>query len=239
MLKKIEFNNIMTHKHLTQWLTVMLLLVATLGAYAQNDILKWEPDIRAFEQLDATRTYDPNAILFVGSSSIRLWKSIDADMQPYPVIQRGYGGAKFTDLLYYINRIITPNHRFRAMVVFVANDINGGNSDRKPKEVQKSFQKLVKEVRKHHKSEPIFFVEITPTPSRWKVWSQTKDANLRVAKFCNRKKGVEFIATSHRYLDNFKQPRKELFMADQLHFNAEGYAIWTELIKAELDKKLK
>jgi glycerophosphoryl diester phosphodiesterase len=60
----------------------------------------WETDIQKFEQLDKSVTYSEDAILFAGSSSIRLWSTLEKDMAPYPVIQRGYGGAKLSDFAF-------------------------------------------------------------------------------------------------------------------------------------------
>lgn len=221
---------------LRRWaLTAVTLFFTVSGVLAQNDTLRWEADIRTFELLDSTQLYDPHAIMFVGSSSIRMWKTIAEDMSPYAVIQRGYGGAKLSDLNYYLPRIVTPKHRFDALVLYVANDINGGKKDIAPKEVLKLFQQTIKIIRKDHKTEPIFFVEMSPTPKRAAVWNQLKEANELIEKYCSRKRNLKFIPTAKEYLDHFNQPKKELFLKDGLHYNQEGYNIWARLIKAQLE----
>ena len=228
----------MNMHRLQPWLVFIILFLSTSGIWAQQDVRKWEPDIRQFERLDATETYDPHAVMFVGSSSIRLWKTIAEDMKPYPVIQRGISGTTLTDINYYLNRIITPKHQFDAVVVYVGNDIHGGKTDKTPKEVLKLFQQTVKIIRRDHKTEPIFFVEIYPTPKRWAVWNNQKEANARIKKYCRKKKNLEFIDLADYCMDNFKQPRKEIYQNDGLHFNQAGYAIWNQQIKASLDKVL-
>ncbi len=110
--------------------------------------------------------YPADSILFMGSSSIRLWDTLARDMAPYPVIQRGYGGAKFQDLAVFAERIVDP-HEFRAVVIFVANDIVGKDSDLKPEEVAALYKEVVATVREKDAESPVFLIAITPTKSRW------------------------------------------------------------------------
>ena len=126
-------------------LTSLLILSCSPADRYKNlpEVRAWEKDIREFEKLDKSEKYPGNAVLFAGSSSIRLWSSLATDMAPYPVIQRGYGGAKLSDFAVYADRIISP-HFCRAIVLFVANDITGGSSDKSPKEVADLFSYILK-----------------------------------------------------------------------------------------------
>ena len=99
------------------------------------EVKAWENDIHKFEQLDKSEKYSEDAILFAGSSSIRLWTTLETDMAPYPVIQRGYGGAKLSDFAVYADRIFAP-HPCRAIVIFIANDITGSDQIRVRRKLQ-------------------------------------------------------------------------------------------------------
>lgn len=202
------------------------------------DVLRWEKDIRELEQKDAAESDPANAILFAGSSSIRLWDNIVEDMKPYPVIQRGYGGAKFSDFAVYCRRIIYP-HQFRALAIFLANDITGGDEDKTPEEVLDLFQYVVKQVRAKYKSEPIFFIQITPTNSRWKAWDKISEANNLIKNYCSQKEGLHFIETADQFIGSDGKPRQELFIEDQLHLNQDGYKLWSSIIRKKLDEVLK
>ena len=116
------------------WGFLVLLVVACSPArkYAESS-KHWEKEIAELVSQDQTRVYPDNSILFIGSSSIRLWDNIEKDMAPYPVIQRGFGGSNLRDVLVYEDRLVNP-HEFRAIVVFVANDIHGGKGDVTPEE---------------------------------------------------------------------------------------------------------
>ena len=96
--------------------------------YSKGTSAQWETDILKFEQLDKNEKDPDNAILFAGSSSIRLWSTLKEDVAPYPVIQRGFGGSKFSDLAVYTKRIVYP-HKFNGLVIFEANDITGSATD--------------------------------------------------------------------------------------------------------------
>jgi hypothetical protein len=201
-------------------------------------VLGWEKDIREFEKRDSLETYSSNAILFTGSSSIRLWSTISKDMAPYEVTHRGYGGAKFSDYVYYAKRIIYP-HKFKAMVLFIANDITGSDQDKTPEQVVALCRYVVKTVHQKYPSAPVFWIEVTPTPSRWKVWSKIKEENRLMKEMSKKTSNFYVIETTASYLNEKGEPRKELFRDDQLHMNKDGYAIWTEIIKKALNEKLR
>lgn len=198
----------------------------------------WIEDIEKLEALDKAESYPEDAILFIGSSSIRIWNNIDADMHPYTPIKRGYGGAHFYDLIHFADKLVAP-HKIQALVIFVANDITGGDVDISPKEVLRLFKYTISEVRKSQPNIPIFQIAITPTPSRWQVWDKTKKANEFMQTFCEKTPNLHFIETEKTFLDNKGQPRPELFIQDMLHLQQAGYDIWKVLIKNELDAVLK
>lgn len=201
------------------------------------EVKVWEPDIKKFEQLDKSETYQKDAILFAGSSSVRLWSTLEKDMAPYPVIQRGYGGAKLSDFVVYSSRIFDP-HPCKAVVIFIANDITGNDQDKSPQEVARLFRNLLRTIRKTHPVTPVFWIAITPTESRWKVWPEIQKVNAMIRTKCDNQKNAYFIRTDFGFLDENGRPREDLFLSDKLHLNEKGYKVWTEIIKKELDRIL-
>ena len=152
--------------------SIILISCSPIRKY-QNipEVRAWEKDIQQFEQLDKSEKYQENSVLFAGSSSIRLWTTLEKDMAPYPVIQRGYGGAKLSDFAVYAGRIF-DNHPCKAIVIFIANDISGTDQDKSPQEVAALFRNVLKTIRKTHPETPVFWIAVTPTPLRWKVWPE-------------------------------------------------------------------
>jgi lysophospholipase L1-like esterase len=210
-----------------------------IRSYRNTEAVRsWEKDIAAFETKDREEHYSDTALLFSGSSSIRLWDSLSHDMRPYEVIQRGYGGAKLSDFAFYVKRIIHA-HKTQAVVLFVANDITGAKEDKTPLEVLRLYRYIIKTIRRHDGNTKVFIVEITPTPSRWSVWPKTEQANAKVKAYCDKKREVYFIETARAFLTDHGEPNASLFREDRLHLNREGYRIWSDLIHSALDKELK
>jgi len=206
--------------------------------YTAEASKNWEKDILKFEQQDKSEEDPDNAIFFAGSSSIRLWSTLKEDVAPYPVIQRGFGGSRFSDLAVYAKRIVYP-HQFRALVIFEANDITGSKNDKSPEEVVKLFRNIVKTVRQKYADQPIFLLEITPTKSRWVVWPTVKQTNQMLKEACGKMHNTYFIETASAYLNKDGEPRQELFIKDMLHQNHDGYIIWGDLVKKKLNEVLK
>ncbi len=201
------------------------------------EIVRWESEIKKFEELDRAQADPEGAILFVGSSSIRLWDTIAQDMAPYPVIRRGYGGAKFSDVAYYAKRLVLP-HKFRALVLFVGNDVSGSANDRTPQQVADCFSHIVNVVREQHPEVPIVCLDVRPTASRWNAWPQIQAANRALSNVCDQDPHSYYVATSEHFLDDNGQPREDLLRQDRLHLSESGYKLWTKLIRSALDDVL-
>ena len=201
-------------------------------------VLRWEPEVAALEGVDRQEPDPPGAILFIGSSSVRLWDSIAADMAPWPVIRRGYGGARYRDLCHFASRLVAP-HRPRAIVVFVANDITTAAGPPPVEAVMDDVRATQAAIRRSHLAVPVFYVAVTPTESRWAAWPRIRRLNGAIEQFAEAEEQTFFIATAERYLDPAAgTPRAELFQRDRLHLNPAGYRIWAECISAAVAAEL-
>lgn len=219
-------------------LSSFLASCASLGKYRElPEVKAWESEIEKFEQLDIAKSYPSDAIMFAGSSSIRLWSTLGKDMLPYNVIQRGYGGAKLSDFAVYADRILYP-HKCRAIVLFIANDISGSNSDKSPLEVSQLFRKTLHIIRRQFRETPVIWVSVTPTPLRWHIWPEIKEAGETISEICENQRNTYYLDTEKYFTNEKGLPRADLFLDDRLHLNAEGYKVWSGLIKKELDKIL-
>lgn len=219
-------------------LSSFLASCASLGKYRElPEVKAWESEIEKFEQLDIAKSYPPDAIMFAGSSSIRLWSTLGKDMLPYNVIQRGYGGAKLSDFAVYADRILYP-HKCRAIVLFIANDISGSNSDKSPLEVSQLFKKTLYIIRKQFRETPVIWVSVTPTPLRWHIWPEIKEAGEMISEICESHRNTYYLDTEQYFTNEKGLPRADLFLDDRLHLNDEGYKVWSGLIKNELNKIL-
>ncbi|EMI57668.1 GDSL-type esterase/lipase family protein [Rhodopirellula sallentina] len=203
----------------------------------QKAIERWEKDIAKFEELDQTQQDPDNAVMLLGSSSIRLWSQAAEMLAPYPIIRRGYGGARYSDMVVFARRLISP-HQYRVLVVFIANDITGSEQDRTVDEVEKMVMHVIGVSKKYQPDAPILLVEVTPTPSRWKVWPEVRRLNEMFREVALTQPNVYCLTTAEYYLNADDTPRSELFLKDMLHQNEAGYLIWGDLIGRRLDEIL-
>ena len=209
-----------------------------LAKYESKAIEKWQKDIDELLARDQKETYGDDAVLFIGSSSIRLWKTIAEDVAPYTPINRGYGGAKFSDLAVFAKRLITA-HRYRAIVIFAANDVTGSEDDIAAEEVEQLARSICDLSQEHQPDAPVLIVEVTPTPSRFAHYEKIRQVNDRLRGIALTKPGTHFVATAEHYLDEAKQPRAEFFVEDRLHQNEAGYELWGRLITQRLNEVLR
>ncbi|MBW2267344.1 MAG: hypothetical protein JRH16_02115 [Deltaproteobacteria bacterium] len=218
-----------------------LLLVAAWPAWqlwgeirkaASEDPRVWEEDIAALEATTATRASGSGTV-FVGSSSIRLWSTLERDMQPLSVIQHGFGGAKLADLEFYAERLVNA-YQPRAVVVFAGtNDIHPGNT-KPPATLLATYQRFVERVRADLPNTPIYYIGITPSPMRWEVWTIAQETNRLIREFCATRSALHFIDTGPALLGGNGEPDRDYYVFDGLHLSEAGYAVWTEIIRGRL-----
>ncbi len=199
---------------------------------------RWGETIAKLEQADKLETHPDDAILFLGSSSIRMWADIATDLAPHHPIQRGYGGARYSDLAVFAERLIQP-HRYAAAVVFVGNDVTGNAKDTPMDELQRLVRHVISVSQRHQPNAPVLLVEVTPTPSRWKAWPKIREVNRMLLEISLTEPGVFFVDTAQDYLDANKQPIPGYFLDDMLHQNRLGYTLWASLIRQRLDEALR
>ena len=158
-------------------------------------------------------------------------------MAPYPVIQRGYGGAHLRDAIFFPDALL-GDHQPSMIIGFIANDIKGTFDDESPRRVKRLFKYFTKQVRERYPNVPFLWVEITPTKSRWAQWEDIALLNKKIKAYCDKTEQLYFVETAEAFLTTEGYPRTELFVEDQLHLNAQGYALWSGLIKNEIEKRL-
>lgn len=217
-----------------KFIPLLALLVSLFPVRGFADPAKWEKEIAAFEQADREHPPEKGGIVFTGSSTIRRWKTLAADFAGLRVVNRGFGGSQMEDSAYYVVRILVP-HEPSAVVIFAgSNDINAGKT---ADAVVADFKAFVAKVRAQLPKTQIGFIEITSSPSRWSQREKVIEANRQIRAFCEESSGVKFIAAREKFLGTDGEPRAELFEADRLHPNADGYKILAEAIRPCLPKQ--
>lgn len=207
-------------------------------AASQSSVATQPPfwnEIAEFKHRDSLQHPPANAILFVGSSSFRKWTNVQSDFPGYTIINRGFGGSTFDDLIRYAKDIIYPYHP-RQVVIYCGDNDLAGDEKMTGKKVYKRFVKLYDMIRKHLDNVDIVFVSIKPSPSREKLMPEMEDANDLIRNFMAQRSHAAFVDVYHLMLNAHGLPMDELFIADKLHMNEKGYKIWQQAIQPYLDK---
>ena len=194
--------------------------------------LPFENEILAFEASDRTNPPPKDAILFIGSSSIRLWKTLASDFPKHKVINRGFGGSQIIDSVNYADRIIFP-YRPRHIVLYAGgNDINGGKS---PDQVFADYKAFVTKVHSALPKTRITYISIAPNPARWAQVEKVKAANHSIAEHVKSDSRLGFINVFPEMLGADGQPKPDIYVEDRLHMNAKGYELWKGIVGKYLD----
>ena len=193
---------------------------------AQQNSDKWEPEIAAFEASDRTNPPPKDCILFVGSSSIRMWTTLKQDFPALPVVNRGFGGSELADSVKLAERIILPYHPRQVIIYAGANDLAGG---KQPQLVFGDFVALATKIRENLPNARISLIASAPNPKRWGIVEKVKRFNSLAQEYCQAH-GLTFIDVFPLMLGPNGLPKPDIFREDGLHMNANGYAIWKETV---------
>lgn len=187
----------------------------------------FEGEIRAFESSDAKNPPEKGAILFVGSSSIRMWTNLSSVFPGHRVLNRGFGGAYAVDVNYYFDRVVKKYTPSRIVYYAGDNDIAGAVQ---PEKILADFKEFAHRVVTEIGPIPIAYIAIKPSPSRSQWVKLQAEANRLVHELTKTQANLSYIDVWPAMTDPQGVPRPELFLADRLHMNAKGYAIWRELV---------
>lgn len=205
------------------------------GGPARPDPLRFADEIKGFAEWDRRNSFPADAVLFVGSSSIRLWATRESFGQ-WPVINRGFGGSHIADVSHYFERVVAP-YKARVIVFYAGdNDIAAGAS---PETVRDDFAAFVRQVRAAQPQTPIVFLSIKPSMSRWEHWPRMQRANELVRGLCAAEPHLVFVDVAAALLGPDGLPKGEYYLDDKLHLSPVGYAVWTRELTPVLEKLLR
>jgi lysophospholipase L1-like esterase len=194
---------------------------------------EWESSIRKFEEGDKANPPKPGIIVFAGSSSLRFWDSLVADMKPLDVINRGFGGSQYSDLNQYAKRIVIA-YRPRAVVVYEGDNDLAAGSPKTPEMVADNARHFVQIVHSELPETWIYLMSIKPSKLRWNEWPKMKAANALIQDYVKTQERVQYVDVATPMFDAQGNLPRDLFVEDGLHPTPKCYALWTSIIKPAL-----
>jgi len=215
-------------------------LLAASGALADaakitsvpQETTVWDAAVEAFAAEDRDHAPPPGGIVFVGSSSIRLWKGLEQQFRDEPVIiKRGFGGSRLSDCVHYLDRLVIRYNPSMVLVYAGDNDLAEG---RTPEQVLQQFEAFARGVHQALPTTRIAFISVKPSPARAALIPRMRETNTLVRQYTTGKPWLDFVDVFTPMTGPGGGPRAELFQPDALHLNEAGYTLWKEAIRPHL-----
>ena len=197
--------------------------------------MEWyEAEVRGMEQARMAAPPQSGAVVFYGSSSIRLWTSLREDFPGVNVVNTGFGGSTMAACDYFFERLVVPLHP-RSLIVYAGdNDLGDGQS---PESVLAGFRSLLQKC-EHLGPIPFGFMSIKPSPARWHLLDSIQRTNALIRQEMASHPQSYYVDVYPAMLTETGQPRYELYQPDGLHLSAAGYQLWTEILSTYHDTLL-
>ena len=213
----------------------LLLIVSILSCTAQTSKPAFWQDIQNFRKQDSLQPPPAHPILFVGSSSFTRWTDVQNYFPGYTILNRGFGGSTLSDVLRYEEDVIFKYDPKQIVIYCGDNDIASSDTI-KAQTVVNRFQNLFSEIRAVNPNVPVVFFSLKPSPSRWQLKDKAIAVNNSIERFLKGQKDAAFVNVWDAMLGPNGKPMQDLFVEDNLHMNAKGYAIWQKLLQPHLVK---
>ncbi len=195
---------------------------------------RFAPEIAAFAAADREHMPAPCGFLFVGSSSIRFWKTLAADMAPAPALNRGFGGSTVADVDYYFDQVVAP-YRPRAIVFYAGeNDLSAGAA---PGAVTADFSRFMDLKTKALGEAPVYFISLKPSQLRWAQRDAQAQVNAQIQAMAAQRRDLHYVDVVPAMLTGGVP--KDIYVADGLHMTPEGYRLWTEVVRPVVQAEAK
>jgi lysophospholipase L1-like esterase len=212
----------------------VLFYSSSVGEIKNPDPERFSASFNKFSDQDLKNKRQGSGLtLFTGSSSIRRWDTLQMDFPHLHLLNRGFGGAHISDVLYFYDELFIRYKPTRVVFYCGENDLWSG----KPvSQVMKDFLALWAKIEKDLPECSLLYLSCKPSPKRISKWNTYQALNLRIKNFCLRKGRLTYVDLSPTLLKpNFTFNPKQ-WDPDQLHVNQTGYQRWTTWLRPMLAK---
>lgn len=214
-------------------IVLLFLIVLKIGLFSPlfAQSRPFENEVKELNEKYQYLPWQKEGVLFTGSSSIRMWKSLKKDFPKTPIINTGFGGSQTNDLLVFIDELVVQYAPSKVFIYEGDNDINAGKSSR---QIIEEHYEIISKVKDRLPDTKFYIISAKPSPSRWALKGAYLQLKEEMKQFCASQDQVTFIDIWTPMLDKAGNPNPKLFVEDMLHMNDKGYKIWKKAIKPHL-----
>ena len=190
-------------------------------------MLWYEEEVKRLETEIAGLDHEPG-LVFYGSSSIKLWETLEEDFKEYVPLNMGFGGSTLAACCWFFERVFANLHPGSVIAYAGDNDLGDG---RTPEEVFLFFNELIHLVQHRFGDIPLGFISIKPSVTRWDIVDKIRQTNRMIEEWIKKTGGnLCYINIYDSMTDKTGYPKREFMEPDGLHINEKGYRLWKEII---------
>jgi lysophospholipase L1-like esterase len=213
---------------------IVLIFLCASQVRSQGNIPFWK-EVQVFKQKDSMQFPAANQVLLIGSSSFTLWKDVQDYFPKHKILNRAFGGSTLVDLIRFRYDVIYP-YQPKQIVIYCGENDFAASDTVTVDIVMQRFQTLYQLIRAKYAGVPLLYVSMKPSPSRMHLMAKYKEANQQIAAFLKTDKKAAFADVFQPMLKADGTPLDDIFLKDNLHMNAKGYAIWKKVLEKLLIK---
>ncbi len=200
-----------------------------------TEVKRFDREIRVFRKKDMLNMPEEGSVLFIGSSSIRMWNTLHGDFPDLNSIHRGFGGSTSEDVLKYMDYIVLP-YKPSAIVYYEGdNDIPQGMTY---EEIILNMRIFIKKTMEQNPQIKIYMISPKPSIRRMLYWDKYTELHKRMKILTDRYNSVYFVDVASPMFKRNGKLNEELFIQDGIHMNETGYDIWKQVLNEKMDLTL-
>ncbi|MBT3384500.1 MAG: G-D-S-L family lipolytic protein [Prolixibacteraceae bacterium] len=203
-----------------------ILLLGSLATNAQ-DPTRFKNQVDELFNAEYNFSPDKKLVIFTGSSSVRMWKDVQQRFPEYNIINNGFGGSQFSDLIYFYDELITKR---TPEILFIYEGDNDIASDKKPNKILKEAKGLIARIQRDLPQTKVVFISPKPSIARENLKKDYIKLNKKLKKYCEKQENLEFADVWNIMLDENGNVYTDIFIEDGLHMNKKGYDLWAKVI---------
>ena len=196
-----------------------------------QDPERFEKAILEYEKTDRESKPPSGVNLFVGSSSIRRWADIQAHFPKHKILNRGFGGSQFSDLIYYADRLIFAYDPAAIFIYEGDNDLGAGED---PEAILKEAIQVREMIAEKMPQVPVVFISPKPSVRREHLNETYIAFNKTLKEYTEKTEKTEFVDVWNVAMDENGKVFRHIFVSDSLHMNEAGYQLWQQEIEPYL-----
>jgi lysophospholipase L1-like esterase len=210
----------------------LLIFLFFLSQWSTAQTKPFEAEVKRLVENYENTPWEKGGVVFTGSSSIRLWHTLEKDFPKANIINTGFGGSQTHELILYLDELVISFEPKKVFIYVGENDINAGKSVR---QIINEYGVIMERVSASNQEVAFYFIGVKPSPSRWDKKGQMEALNAEIQKIAESKENVTYIDVWTKMFDKEGNHNEKFFVEDRLHMNAKGYKIWKKAVKPYLE----